>query len=232
MSETTELEELVLRSAEQVDALRATGLRGMEGVTRARQAGLEREHGRLSAKLGADHARVRAVADRIGNGEARLRDLRVEVARAETVVPQASAGEWILHGFVWFANRDPAVDVTVSLVDGRDRWIEALGFACTNARGYFELGVRADKDDADKDPRTRATTAPLPKLQAHIRITTRDRVQLYRGQDVIPIASGSVEYREITLGEGRGCASPETGTEGPAPEQPKPKGAPRPRRKR
>jgi hypothetical protein len=238
MSERTELEELVLRSAEQVDALRAVGLRGMEGVTRARQAGLEREHARLSAKLGAEHPRVQAFAQRVGTGESRLRDLRVEVTRAETVVPQAGAGEWILHGYVWLASHDPAVDLTVSLVGGRDQWIEALGFACTDERGYFELGIRADKSEADKESRVAGTAAAVAKLQAFIRITNRDRVQLCRGREPISIVPGTVEYREITLGDSRGCVSPEPGKVEPdpkgepGPERPKKRAAPQPRRKR
>lgn len=230
MSETTELEDLVARSAEQVDALRALGLRGLEGVIIARQAGLEREHGRLLAKLGADDPRVRGMTQRLEHGVSRLRDLRVEIVRAGTVVPQVDANEWMLHGYVRHASHDPAPDLTVSLVDARDQWIEELGFACTDANGYFELRLRAEKTDADKESLSRA--AALAKAQAFIRVTNSDRVQLCRSREPVAIAAGTVEYREITLGDERGCVSPVPGKTQPDPVRPKPRESPRPRRKR
>src|SRR5574341_889782 len=100
MAESDDFKEVLIRAAAKADALRAAGLKGLEGVTQARQAGLEREHGRLSRKLGAEHPRARALAVRMENGVARLRDLKVEIARAETVAPAVGADKWVLHGYV------------------------------------------------------------------------------------------------------------------------------------
>ncbi|MGH7527758.1 MAG: hypothetical protein ACREMX_13765 [Gemmatimonadales bacterium] len=237
MPDSNDLNEVLFRASVRADALRATGLRGLEGVTRARQAGLEREHGRLAAKLGPEHPRTRALAARMENGAARLRDLKVEVARAETVAPQAGAAEWILHGYVRFKNLEPAPDLTVALIDGRGQWVQALGFACTDARGHFQIVASVGKVETEAEAGAAGVAAPAPERQVHIRITDRDRLQLYRGEDAIVVSPGSMEYREIVLGDGTaGCVSPEEETTGPEPKKPRKKDSTRPpagrRRKR
>ena len=212
MPESDDFKEVLFSAAAKADALRAAGLKGMEGVTQARQAGLEREHGRLSRKLGADHPRVRALSVRMEDGAVRLRDLEVEIARAETVAPRADPGKWVLHGYVRKKDLTPAPDLTVALVDAQGQWLRALGFACTDARGYFQLVATVARAGAA------GASAPPSKMEAHIRITDRKRLQLYRGAEAIPISPGGVEYREIVLeGGGAGCVAPEEEVPGPPP---------------
>jgi hypothetical protein len=254
MAEPEDFKDALLRAAAKADALRAAGLKGLEGLTQARQAGLKREQGRLSQKLGAEHPRVRALAVRMEDGVARLRDLMVDIARAETVAPTAGAAEWVLHGYVRRKDLTPAPDLTVSLVDAQGQWIKALGFACTDARGYFQLVASLGGTEppgkpeqpgkpelpgkpgpAGKlDPAGKAVLAP--KLQAHVRITDRNRLQLYRGEEAVPISPGAVEYREIILEDGSaGCVAPEEG-EVPSPTPGKkeslPVSAAKPRRRK
>jgi hypothetical protein len=219
MPESDDFKEVLFAVAVKTDALRAAGLRGLGGVTRARQAGLERERGRLSRKLGADHSRVRALSARMEDGVARLRDLTVEVARAETVAPRADPGKWVLHGYVRRKDLSPAPDLTVALVDAQGQWLRALGFACTDARGYFQLVATV------AGGRAAGASAPPSKIEAHIRITDRKRVQLYRGEEAVPVSLGGVEYREIVLdGGAAGCVAPEEEVPGPSP-RPQPKEA-------
>jgi len=212
MPESDDFKEVLFSAATKADALRAAGLKGMEGVTQARQAGLEREHSRLSRKLGADHPRVRALSARMEDGAVRLRDLEVEIARAETVAPRADPGKWVLHGYVRKKDLTPAPDLTVALVDAQGQWLRALGFACTDARGYFQLVATVARAGAA------GASAPPSKIEAHIRITDRKRLQLYRGAEAIPISPGGVEYREIVLeGGGAGCVAPEEEVPGTSP---------------
>ncbi len=214
MPESDDFKEVLFSAAAKADALRASGLKGMEGVTRARQAGLEREHSRLSRKLGVDHPRVRALSVRMEDGAVRLRDLEVEIARAETVAPRADPGKWVLHGYVRKKDLTPAPDLTVALVDAQGQWLRELGFACTDARGYFQLVATVARAGAA------GAAAPPSKIEAHIRITDRKRLQLYRGAEAIPISPGGVEYREIVLeGAAAGCVPPEEEVPGPGPRK-------------
>jgi hypothetical protein len=214
MPESEDFKDVLFRAAAKADALRAAGLKGLEGVTQARQAGLKREHGRLLGKLGAEHPRTRALAVRMEDSVARLRDLKVEIARAETVAPTAGAAGWVLHGYVRWKDLSPAPDLTVTLVDAQGQWVKALGFANTDARGYFQLAASVVRAGSAAAP------APPPKIEAHIRITDRNRLQLYRGEEAVPVSPGGVEYREIVLeGGAAGSLPPEEDFPGPAPEK-------------
>lgn len=224
MAESEDFKDVLFRAAAKADALRAAGLKGLEGVTQARQAGLKREHGRLSGKQGAEHPRAMALAVRMEDGVARLRDLKVEIARAETVAPTVGADKWVLHGYVRWKDLNPAPDLTVSLVDAQGQWVKALGFACTDARGYFQLVASLGGTEPPAKPELPGKPGPAgkaalpPKLQAHIRITDRNRLQLYRGEEAVPVSPGVVEYREIILeGAAAGCVAPEEDVPGPAP---------------
>ncbi len=218
MAESDDFKEVLIRAAVKADALRAAGLKGLEGVTQARQAGLEREYGRLSRKLGAEHPRTRALSVRMEDGVGRLRDLKVEIARAETVAPTVGADKWVLHGYVRWKDLTPAPDLTVALVDTKGQWLRALGFACTDARGYFQLVASIGGTEPAAKAGGPAMAALSAKIEAHIRITDRKRVQLYRGEEALPVSPGGVEYREILLeGAAAGCVAPEEEVPGPSP---------------
>jgi len=232
MPESEEFKDAMFRAAVKADGLRAAGLRGLEGVTQARQASLEREQERLSRKLGPEHPRVRALALRREDGTARLRDLKVEIARAETVAPRPSADQWVLHGYVRGKDLNPATDLTVALVDAQGRWLRALGFVCTDARGYFQLVTSMGR--AERSAEEPLTPSAVPReLYGYVRITDRGRVQLYRAEEAVLVSPGGVEYREIILEGGTaGCVSPEEGEDYPSAasekkEPPKPGGRPR-----
>ena len=216
MAESEDFKDMLFRAAAKADALRAAGLKGLEGVTQARQAGLKREHNRLSGKLGAEHPRARALAVRLEDGITRLRDLQVEVARAETVAPTAGAAEWVLHGYVRSKDLKPASDLTVSPVDAQGQWVRAMGFASTDARGYFQL--IATIGGTGPPGRTGPAGQP-PRLEVHIRITDRNRLQLYRGEEAVPVSPGGVEYREIVLEGAAAPLPPEEDVPGPAPKK-------------
>jgi hypothetical protein len=228
MPESEDFKEVLFGAAVKADALRAAGLRGLEGVTLARQAGLDREHARLSRKLGAEHPRAMALAARMQEDVARLRDLRREIARAETVAPAAGAATWVLHGYVWSRELNPAPDLTVTLVDAQGQWVRALGFATTDARGYFQLVASLGRAEPAGRTGLAATAAVPPKLEAHIRITDRNRLQLYRGEEAVPVSPGGVEYREIVLEGGAASLPPEEDVPGPTRKKggspPKPRG--------
>lgn len=200
MADSDEFEATLLQAAGRTDALRATGLEGLEGLTQARQGALERERGRLTQKLGADHSRVKVMALRMEDGAARLRDLGVEIGRAKMVAPPLGPAEWAIHGYVLWKDLSPAPDMTVSLVDAQGQWLRPLGYACTDAHGYFRLVAKVER------PQDGTGAA----VGAHVRVTDADRKELYRDQAPSAVTPGAVEYREIVLeAGGRACAPPD-----------------------
>jgi hypothetical protein len=215
-----ELDPTLRAAAAKADALRAASLTGLAGVIEARQVALERERGRLAQTLGTEHSRVQALGRRLENGATRLRDLGVEVARAKTVVPEVSETEWAIHGHVRRADRTPAPDVTVLLVDSAGQWQRSLGYACSDAAGYFRLVSRVER------PR------PEPSAGAvYLRVIGPDRTELHRGDEPLTVTPGVVEYREIVLHDAnRRCASPDEdlpvgpGTAAPSEEPPPARG--------
>lgn len=193
MAQADDFDDALSRGAEGIDRLREAGLRGMEALTVARQASLERERARLAEELGEKDPRVTDVARRIVDGTSRLGALKTEIARAGAVA-RAGTTEWVLHGYVRSADGAPARDLTVALVNGQGQWLRELGFAGTDARGYFQL-------------RTPAADVP----EAFVRVTDRNRAQVHRSEDPVVVTPGRVEYREISLGT--------DGTRGPVPPE-------------
>jgi hypothetical protein len=194
-----DLDPVLLSAAAKADALRAAGLAALSGVTQARQATLERERGRLAQTLGADHPRVQALVQRLEDGAARLRDLGVEIARAKTVVPEVGEAEWAVHGHVRRADRTPVPEVTVMLADSAGAWQRSMGYACSDAAGYFRLVSKAEP--------ARAASAPA---RVYLRVIGQDRRELYRDESALTVTPRAVEYREIVVREGGpGCAPPE-----------------------
>jgi hypothetical protein len=185
------------------DVLRANELGRLQVVLRAKGANLRRERARLSAKLGATHARVTELASKIEINRGLLGDVATETERARTPVPDADAKTWVLHGYVRDPERNGVANLTVALYDERARWIEPLGYACTEENGYFRLESHTFGE----------VTRP-----AFIRVLNQQRVHLYA--DAVPFtpAGGHVDYREIVLpGDGQACTPPgESGNEPPS----------------
>lgn len=218
MADSHDMKDILFRVAVKVDALRAAALTGLEVVTQARQVRLQQEQARLSRKLGAEHPHVMTIGARLEHGMMQLRDLKIEIARAETVEPTVGPDEWALHGYVRWKDLSPAPDLTVALVDAQGRWVQALGFACTDVRGYFRLVASIGRAERAGEAAPPAMAAPPSKVEANIRVMDRNRVQLYRGEEPALISPGGVEYREIVLEDGGGCSSPEEDVTRPAPE--------------
>jgi hypothetical protein len=104
----------------------------------------------------------------------------------------------------------------VTLVDAQGRWLRRLGFASTDARGYFRFAASIGGTEPAGKTGPAATAALPPKLEAHIRVTDRKRLQLYRGEEAVPVSPGGVEYREIVLEGGAAPLPPEEDVPGPA----------------
>src|SRR5215213_11585482 len=186
------------------DAQRGDKLERLQTVRRAKATGLQREHARLSAKLGANHPRVLGLVVKMEANRLLTRDLAVETVRARTETPEADEGTWVLHGYVRDQELKPVAHLTVALYDGKARWVERLGFACTREDGYFRLDAN-DFDDAD---------APV-----FIHVLNSQASHLYADTAPFTPAGGRVDTREIVLPtDAQACAPPVLSRNEPIPE--------------
>jgi hypothetical protein len=168
----------------QLDQSRAADLDEMTQVRNARFNVLARDRQRLADKLGADDPRVAALDRGIRLHEEMAAGFRSEIGLSSTPSPQADANSWVLHGNVLDSKRQPLQGLTVALYQ-KDAWIQAVGYACTDQNGYFVLKVVAAKADVGA---------------VSIRVL-RSGKPVYADPRPATVQAGSVEYREIVIGE-------------------------------
>jgi len=186
-----------------LDQARAADLDEMSQVRTAKFTGLARDRARLAAKLGETDPRVVALDRSIALHGETTAGFRSESAAASVTPPHVTAQSWALHGNVLDASRKPIQGVTVALYE-KNSWVQRLGFACTDANGYFVLLVEdAAKADA-KDPLS-------------INVLMKGKV-IYIDPIPLTIQAGHAEYREIVIGKSQEVCSPPGGEhDAPAP---------------
>jgi hypothetical protein len=166
-----------------LDQARADDLDEMSQVRTAKFAGLARDRDRRVAKLGATHPRVIALDRSLALHSQTTAGFRIESAAASVNPPRVNQHSWALHGNVLDASRAPAPGVTVALYQ-KDTWVHRLGYACTDANGYFVLPVEeASKTD----------TGSLS-----INVLRSEKV-IYIDPNPVEIQPGHVEYRELVI---------------------------------
>jgi hypothetical protein len=187
------------------DALRADQLEQLIVARQAKETGLRREHARLTRKLGADHPRVTAIADRLTVNAGMRRDLTLESARAHTELPQVDATTWALLGVVRDKDLQGVPGVTVALYDRNGKWVEQLGYACTGENGQFRIEAR----------NVGQVDGPV-----YVHVLSGQSVDLYADRAPLAPAGGKVDYREILLsrkGQAGTCPPPGGQQPGPTP---------------
>jgi hypothetical protein len=199
---------------DQADPQRQAALVQLSRLRSVKLATQQREHARLSEKLGTSHPRVKALARKREANTAMLREVNLDLARAETPAINASDDAWLLHGRVMDRQRQGVPGLTITLVDAKGGWVRELGYACTDQRGYFRLSVDSLKA-TDKPPAGRGQTVKL-------RVSDRANKVLYTDMATLTPRPGQVDYREITLGEPpTDCRQPANGpSPPPCPEKP------------
>jgi hypothetical protein len=174
------------------DTHRADELDQLRIIREARAGGMEREAARLSAKLGPDDPRVAALTNAIEINREVVSNLTIEVERARTPVT-GDENSWILHGYVRDQNLKGVAGLTVAPYDEKTVWVEQLGFACTDDKGYFRLSAR--------------DIAGLNR-SVFVRVLNSGAF-LYADTSELKPELGRVDYREITLSaDVRVCTPP------------------------
>ncbi len=186
------------------DVQRGDKLERLQTVRNAKAAGMRREYNRLSGRLGANHPRVLGMAIKMEANRLLMRDLAVETVRARTETPDVDENTWVLHGYVRDQELKPVAHLTVALYDGKARWVERLGFACTREDGYFRLDAN-DFDDAN---------APV-----FIHVLNSQASHLYADTAPFTPTGGRVDTREIVLPtDAQACTPPVLSRNDPIPE--------------
>lgn len=184
------------------DTVRANLLSGLHELRTAKLKSTEREQKLTAARLGEDHPRVVRLKAEVAAGQRINRQLSAEVDRANIPFP-VDEHSWTVYGFV----RNPELQgqdrLTVALFDHADRWMEAVGYACTDNRGYFQLRYDSGAE----------------KLQEiFIHVSNPKQEVLYRDKKPMKAAAGAVQYREIILGDDcAACPPPPGDTDEPPP---------------
>ncbi len=178
------------------DAVRAKEMERLQNVRRAKANVLQREHARLSGKLGTDHPRVLALANQIRVNRGLQRDLVLETERAKTELPSVTAESWAVHGFVRDKELKGIPNLTIALYDPKGVWIRELGYACTDDKGYFRLESGNIKN--------------LAASQAYLRVLNSQSRPLYMDKNPLTPVAGRIDYREIRLEDVTACTPPES----------------------
>jgi len=119
-----------------------------------------------------------------------------EIAMSSVAPPRVDQSSWALHGNVLNGSGKPIQGVTVGLYQ-KHTWIQRLGFACTDANGYFVLMVQ----EAGK-----TESGPFS-----INILQNGRI-IYIDPNPVTVRPGHVEYREIIIGAAANTCPPPAGT--------------------
>jgi len=193
-------------SFDQMENLRREGLERVKLINAVKNKALEKEKKRLSAKLGADHPRVKRVAARLKYNQGLSKDLDVEIETAKITVPSVDKNGWMLHGRILGKDKKGVPGLTVGLYDENGNWIKELGFGCTDNRGYFSI-IYPRKDEAPGDI--------SESLKLFIYVSNKDQKILLKDSEPFYLRVEQIDYREIYLTDEEICPPPGSGQGGP-----------------
>jgi hypothetical protein len=183
----TDISKALEKGVDEADLVRASGLRGLWRIRAAKIIGLMREHVRLGAKLGRDHPRVVALAEKIGVERMLVQRLALEARRATTELPARDERAWLLHGLVHDEDLVPAPHLSIALYDQDGSWIAPLGYSATNRYGNFKLECL----DLDR----------YAGQSLYVRVLDEVGTHLWIDKNPVVPKLGDEKYRDIVLRE-------------------------------
>ncbi len=184
------------------DSVRANGVTGLLGLRAQKVKSRLREVDVIAARLGDDDPEVINLKAAVAADQRFVLELSAEADRATTTRPGRDSKRWTVYGFVRNQELEGQANLTVALFDRADRWIEAVGYACTDTRGYFQLGCEPGSDNL---------------REVFIRVSNRKPQVLYRDTKPMAPVLGEVKYREIILNGECDCCQPPSDPSSPEP---------------
>jgi hypothetical protein len=181
------------------DAFRGDSLLSLLRLREVKAAQSERQYENARKEYGADDPRTQQFATELALNRRFTGELGAEADRAGATAPNVDARSWMLYGYVRDTDLQGLEGLRVALYDAQGHWVEALGHACTDEHGYFE--IRASVGD------THTRVADF-KLQFFLRVVGPDQESLYADRSATVPEAGVALYREIILDGSKPCLPP------------------------
>jgi hypothetical protein len=181
------------------DAFRSEALLSLVRLREVKTAQTSRQYEQAQKMWGADDPRTQHLAAELALNRRFTVELGAEADRAGATAPNVDARSWMLYGYVRDSDLQGQQGLTVALYDTQGRWVEALGHACTDDRGYFEIRASI----ADQFARLAES-----KLQFFLRVVGPNQESLYTDRSATVPQAGVAVYREIILDGSKPCLPP------------------------
>ncbi len=179
------------------DAATTQGWQSLSAVHQARVARLNRAAASAAARFGARSAeatKAKAVASAAKTTAGRVEALQQQ---GSTPAAQVAANGWALQGRVYHADRTPASAYCVFLVDAKNAYQSAYGFAYTDAAGYFQLNDAGDAASEAMPPAGAAAS-----LEFFVEIANAKGQPVHLSKDAFKPTLGVASYRAYILPAG------------------------------
>ena len=194
---------------DQIDILRREGLEDLKTFHLVKRKALEKERTRLAEKFGPDHQRVKDIETKIQYNRDMMKDLDVMITEANIEVGTVDADTWKIHGKVFDADRKGISGLTVGLYNENGKWMEQMGYGCTDSRGYFFI---------DYSPKAKQMKPVDSTEKLFLYVLDQNRQVLYKDSNPLYVTPGKIDYRAICLDdESKVCTPPEPGEQEPGP---------------
>jgi len=186
-----------------LDSERAKGLQRLKIFHSIKNDGAVREQNRLKAKYGPEHPMVKKLDERLTYNIGLSKELDVEIERTEISQPFFDINTWMVHGRVLDKEGKGISELTMSLYDKKKVWVEELGHACTDDRGYYAIRYRVEPEREQEIPETR---------ELFLTVTDSAFKVLHRETEPLFVKIGQIDFRLIVLDDKGGiCEPPQPG---------------------
>ena len=182
------------------DTSAAQGIQALQQVHQARLSLLTRTAATLQAQYGADDPRVKAAQTAVTATTAIVGRIAMVSQQLGTTVPQVSPNGWALYGSVIDDQRKPLTRYTVFLVDETKTYLEAYGFAYTDATGAFLLSYSGTTEGIHAVAQGKASSHAAPSL--FIEVANAKALPVYLSTTAFQPTVGAATYQQIIIPSG------------------------------
>jgi hypothetical protein len=182
------------------DTSAAQGIQVLQQVHQARLSLLTRTAATLQAQYGADDPRVKAAQTAVTATTATVGRIAMVSQQLGATVPQVSPNGWALYGSVIDDQRKPLARYTVFLVDETKTYLEAYGFAYTDATGAFLLSYSGTTEGIHAVAQGKASSHTAPSL--FIEVANAKAQPVYLSTTAFQPSVGAATYQQIIIPSG------------------------------
>jgi 5-hydroxyisourate hydrolase-like protein (transthyretin family) len=137
--ETNEIEGVVTKSFSDFDDHRVEGLTNLSSFQESKAIADQRNLARLQKKYGDAHPLVRETEAKIESNKLFAAEIKEEIVRTRTTIPNSNADAWTIHGYVFDEENNPSANVRVMIFDENGEPVSRTETAATDKKGYFRL---------------------------------------------------------------------------------------------